>query len=155
MSTDFLAMSVDLAVGNVAVGGGPFGSVVVRDGELVSTGVNLVTRSLDPTAHAEVVAIRAACQQLGSFSLAGCDLYASCEPCPMCLASALWARVDRVIFAADRYEAAEAGFDDLAFYDLFERTPRDQWTTPVAKTPHGDPFAPFRAWAENADRTEY
>ena len=103
--------------------------LIVRGDDIVAEGVNRVTRDLDPTAHAEVVAIRSACQAVGDFNLAGCVLVSSCEPCPLCLAAALWARVDAIVYAADRHDAARGGFDDLAFYDLFD-TPRDQWALP-------------------------
>ena len=102
----WLQQVIDLAVANVAAGGGPFGALIVRDGELLAPGVNRVTRDLDPTSHAEVCAIRAACQKIEDFSLAGCVLYTSCEPCPMCLAASLWAHLDRVVYAADRHDAA-------------------------------------------------
>jgi tRNA(Arg) A34 adenosine deaminase TadA len=150
----WLAESLRIAERNVADGGGPFGALVAKDGEIVATGVNRVTPALDPTAHAEVVAIRAACQALGTFSLAGCVLVSSCEPCPMCLASALWARVDGVLFAADRHDAAKAGFDDRAFYELFEN-PREAWQVPVTRVSTSDSFAPFSAWLGRSDRIEY
>jgi tRNA(Arg) A34 adenosine deaminase TadA len=150
----WLAESVRIATRNVADGGGPFGALVAKDGEIISTGVNRVTPSLDPTAHAEVVAIRAACQALGDFKLTGCVLVSSCEPCPMCLASALWARVDRVVFAADRNDAAKAGFDDRAFYELFEN-PRENWEVPVSRLSLKDGFAPFDAWLDRPDRVDY
>ncbi|MBN9741222.1 MULTISPECIES: nucleoside deaminase [Amycolatopsis] len=150
----WLAECVRIAEKNVADGGGPFGALVVKDGEIVATGVNRVTPSLDPTAHAEVVAIRAACQALGTFSLAGCVLVSSCEPCPMCLASSLWARVDRVLYTADRDDAARAGFDDRAFYELFEN-PRETWQTPVSRVSTPEAFAPFSAWLNRSDRIEY
>ena len=113
---DWLAEAVDLATRNVAEGGGPFGALIVQDGVELGRGVNRVTRDNDPTAHAEVCAIRAACTAKGDFRLHGATLYTSCEPCPLCLSSALWARVDRVLFAADRHDAARGGFDDLEFY---------------------------------------
>jgi guanine deaminase len=150
----FLDLAVDLAVRNVADGGGPFGAVVVRDGVVLARGQNRVTRDNDPTAHAEVQAIRAACRELGSFSLAGCTLYSSCEPCPMCLASALWSRVDRVLFAADRDDAARGGFDDRAFYELFD-TPRSQWSVPVVQQRDGNSPAPFDAWLASVERVDY
>ncbi|WP_380159491.1 nucleoside deaminase [Kineococcus sp. R86509] len=150
----FLDLAVDLAVQNVADGGGPFGAVVVRDGVVIAQGQNRVTRDNDPTAHAEVQAIRAACQELGSFSLAGCTLYSSCEPCPMCLASALWSRVDRVLFAADRDDAARGGFDDRAFYELFD-TPRSAWAVPVVQQRDGNSPAPFDAWLASVERVDY
>lgn len=150
----FLDLAVELAVQNVADGGGPFGAVVVRDGVVISRGQNRVTRDNDPTAHAEVQAIRAACRELGTFSLAGCTLYSSCEPCPMCLASSLWARVDRVLFAADRYDAARGGFDDRAFYELFD-TPRSQWAVPVQQQRDENSPAPFDAWLASVERVDY
>ena len=128
--------------------------MIARDGEIVATGNNLVTASHDPTAHAEVVAIRAACAALGSHLLSGCALYTSCEPCPMCLSAAWWARVDRIVFAAGRDDAAAAGFDDSAIYEEVGR-PLDQRTLPIAREPHPQALAPFEAWAANPDRTEY
>ncbi|HWD01384.1 MAG TPA: nucleoside deaminase [Amycolatopsis sp.] len=151
---DWLLEAVRIATRNVADGGGPFGALVVKGHDIVATGVNRVTPSLDPTAHAEVVAIRAACQALGTFKLDGCVLVSSCEPCPMCLASSLWARVDRVVYAADRHDAAKAGFDDRAFYELFEK-PRETWDVPVSALPVKDGFAPFDAWLDRADRVDY
>ena len=156
VSTDkeWLDRAVRLATDNVAAGGGPFGALIVRNGEIVATGVNQVTPTLDPTAHAEVVAIRAACQALGDFRLTGCVLVTSCEPCPMCLSSALWARVDRVVYAADRHDAARAGFDDQAFYDLFSQ-PREHWTIGVRQMSEVDGSVPFATWLERPDRVEY
>jgi guanine deaminase len=150
----FLGQAVDLAGANVSAGGGPFGAVIVRDGLVVATGQNRVTRDLDPSAHAEVVAIRAACQALGSYSLAGTTLYASCEPCPMCLATSLWARIDRVVYAANRDDAAAGGFDDRTFYELFG-DPDAVWPTVVEAAEHPGAFAPFRTWLAHAERTAY
>ncbi|WP_129336179.1 nucleoside deaminase [Cellulomonas endophytica] len=150
----FLAHAVRLATENVADGGGPFGAVVVLDGAVVGTGQNRVTRDHDPTAHAEVVAIRDACRALGSFSLVGATVFASCEPCPLCLAATLWSRVDRVVYAADRHDAAAVGFDDSAFYELFARE-RDTWPMPVVAHRLADADAPMRAWAEHAARVHY
>lgn len=150
----WLSWAVDLAVKNVAAGGGPFGAVIVRDGELVAAGQNRVTRDLDPTAHAEVTAIRRACATLQDFSLTGCVLYSSCEPCPLCLTAALWARLDRVVYAADRHDAARGGFDDREFYDLLDRD-RSTWPTPVEHGPSPAHFAPFEAWLDKDDRTPY
>jgi guanine deaminase len=156
MSTDeqWLQQAVDLAVANVADGGGPFGAVIVRGGEVVAVGQNRVTADLDPTAHAEVQAIRAAAKALGDFSLAGCTLYTSCEPCPMCLASSLWARLDRIVFAADRHDAADGGFDDREFYELFARD-RSTWATTVEALALDRPTAPFEAWLRHDGRTDY
>ncbi len=150
----WLTHALDLAVANVADGGGPFGAVIVRDGVLLSTGQNRVTRDNDPTAHAEVLAIRAACAAVDDFSLAGCVLYTSCEPCPLCVAASLWARLDRVVYAADRDDAARGGFDDREFYELFSRD-RATWPTLVQPGQHADPFAPFDAWLQKSDRVDY
>ncbi len=146
--------AVALAVDSVRNGGGPFGAVVVEDGQVVARGVNRVTQNLDPSAHAEVLAIREACQARGDFQLRGMTLYSSCEPCPMCLATALWARVDRVLYAANRHDAAVGGFDDVAFYDLFA-TPREQWQTPVVEVRTQQPAAPFDAWLRSESRIDY
>lgn len=150
----WIAQAIDLAVANVAAGGGPFGAVIVRDGVVVSAGQNRVTRDLDPTAHAEVVAIRNACRTTGDFSLAGMTLYTSCEPCPLCVSASLWARLDRVVYAADREDAARGGFDDREFYELFARD-RDTWPTRVDEVRPSDAAAPFDAWLANAERTAY
>jgi guanine deaminase len=150
----WLERAVELAIDNVANGGGPFGAVIVRDDALVATGQNRVTATLDPTAHAEVVAIRAACQVEGSFSLAGAVLYTSCEPCPLCLSAALWARVDRVVFAADRDDAARGGFDDREFYELFS-TPRELWHIAIDSVRILQSPAPFDAWLAHEARTDY
>jgi guanine deaminase len=142
------------ATQNVADGGGPFAALIVRGDDIVAEGVNRVTRDLDPTAHAEVVAIRNACQAIGGFILSGCVLVSSCEPCPLCLSAGLWARVDEIVFAADRHDAARGGFDDLAFYELFD-TPRDQWSLPVRQLSTSSATAPFDAWLAKSDRVDY
>jgi guanine deaminase len=152
-----LARAVDLATENVQHGGGPFGAIVVSADGRVFEGVNRVTANLDPTAHAEVTAIRAACQALGTFDLSGASLYSSCEPCPMCLASSLWARIERVYFAADRDDAADAGFDDALFYRYFEGGAEDRRAMPVGSIDlgHERSIAPFTAWKRNATRIDY
>lgn len=150
----WLKAVVDRATANVADGGGPFAALVVHGGEVVADGVNRVTRDLDPTAHAEVVAIRTACRALGTHVLAGTVLVSSCEPCPLCLSAALWARVDAVVYAADRDDAARGGFDDRAFYELFDR-PRDTWDLSVRQVRSTDAAAPFDAWLAKADRVDY
>lgn len=147
--------AIELATTSVRNGGGPFGALIVKDGEVVAIGKNGVTSNLDPTAHGEVSAIRAACRQLGSFSLDGCVLVTSCEPCPMCLSSALWARVDRIIFAADRDDAAVAGFDDRKFYDLFEKKPAEMWPMAIEQVEMANRTAPFDAWLAKPDRIDY
>ncbi len=150
----FLEAAVELARQNVLGGGGPFGAVIVEHGEVVARAGNQVTRDNDPTAHAEVLAIRAACTMREDFQLRGMTLYSSCEPCPMCMATALWARVDRVLFAGNRHDAARGGFDDVAFYDLFA-TAREQWDTPVLEVRTTNPAAPFDEWLSTTHRTAY
>ena len=152
----WLARAVELATRNVAEQGGPFGAVIVTADGQVFDGTNRVTASNDPTAHAEVTAIRTACAALGTFDLSGAVLYTSCEPCPMCLASSLWARLDRVVFAADRHDAADAGFDDAAFYEYFE-TPVEERSLPVTRMQlgEGQALAPFTAWTSSVSRIDY
>ncbi|MGC1209211.1 MAG: nucleoside deaminase [Ornithinimicrobium sp.] len=150
----FLEEAVEHARKNVLEGGGPFGAVIVENGVVVARAANRVTLDNDPTAHAEVLAIRAACKERGDFQLRGMTLYSSCEPCPMCLATALWSRVDRVFFAGDRHDAARGGFDDLAFYELFA-TPREQWDTAVLEVRTENPAAPFDEWLNSSTRTDY
>ena len=127
--------------------------VVTADGRRFS-GVNRVTADNDPTAHAEVMAIRAACRELGTFDLSGATLYTSCEPCPMCLSASLWARLDAVWFAADRHDAAAGGFDDAEFYEYFA-TPEHERSLPVRPVALAERTAPFEAWARNVARTAY
>lgn len=152
----YLSRAVTMAAENVANNGGPFGAVVVTADGRAFDGLNRVTESNDPTAHAEVTAIRAACSGLETFDLDGAVLYSSCEPCPMCLASALWARIDHVVFAADRHDAAAAGFDDAVFYNYFD-TPVEQRSMPVRQMePDGVvAAAPFDAWKANSTRVAY
>lgn len=149
----YLELAVQLAVRNVNDGGGPFGAIVVTPDGTVHEGVNRVTRDNDPTAHAEVVAIRRAAAASGTFDLTGSVLYASCEPCPLCLAAALWARIDQVLFAADRHGAAAAGFDDAVFYEYFDGIRPE--LLPVRHAPLSSSEEPFDAWRANEGRVEY
>jgi guanine deaminase len=150
----WLAQAISLARQNVVDGGGPFGALIVAGDQVLGRGVNRVTRDNDPTAHAEVTAIREACQKRGDFRLDGAVLFTSCEPCPLCLSASLWARVDRVVFAADRYDAARGGFDDLEFYELFARE-RALWPTEVVGRTVPLAVAPFDAWLANEARVSY
>jgi guanine deaminase len=150
----FLARSIQLATANVLNSGGPFGAVIVTADGQAFDGVNRVTADNDPTAHAEVTAIRTACRELGTFDLSGAVLYTSCEPCPMCLSASLWARLDAVWFAADRHDAASGGFDDAEFYEYFAK-PEHERSLPVRPVPLAERTAPFEAWARNAARTAY
>jgi tRNA(Arg) A34 adenosine deaminase TadA len=151
---DFLREAVRVASANVDQGGGPFGAIVVRDGEIVASGANGVTRSNDPTAHAEIEAIRAACGALGSFQLEGCEIYASSEPCPMCLGAVYWARPEAVYYANARETAVQAGFDDHHIYEEFALPPAER-RYPVKQLVIEEADEPFRRWADKSDRVEY
>jgi tRNA(Arg) A34 adenosine deaminase TadA len=147
--------AIELSVENVRSGrGGPFGAVVARGGEVIAEGVNLVTSTSDPTAHAEVVAIRNACKQLGSFQLEGCELYTSCEPCPMCLGAIYWARPVRLFYAGTHKDAAAAGFDDSFIYSQM-RLPVADRHIPMQQLLGEEAMAPFRAWQESVDKIPY
>ncbi|MFP3581139.1 nucleoside deaminase [Arthrobacter sp. fls2-241-R2A-200] len=150
---EFLNRAVQLAVQNVADGGGPFGAVVVMADGTVHEGVNRVTRDFDPTAHAEVVAIRRAAAATHRFDLSGAVLYTSCEPCPLCLSATLWARIGRVYYAADRYGAARAGFSDAVFYEYFAGSRPE--LLPVEHSPLESSGQPFEAWRHHTRRTAY
>lgn len=151
---EFVARAIALALQGVRAGGGPFGAVVVRGEEIVGEGANRVTSTNDPTAHAEIVAIRAACTRLAAFQLEDCALYTSCEPCPMCLGAVYWARPRAVFFSTTRYDAAAAGFDDAYIYDELPLAPA-QRKLPMRLAEHPDAHAPFAAWAAQADRVDY
>jgi tRNA(Arg) A34 adenosine deaminase TadA len=150
-----MRQAITLAEQNVASGlGGPFAALITRGGEVVATGTNRVTSANDPTAHAEVVAIRNACTALGSFQLTGCDLYTTCEPCPMCLGAIYWARPDRVFYGAGREDASQAGFDDGYIYREINRLPgeRDIFMQQALRE---EALPIFSAWREKEDRTDY
>ena len=152
---DFMRAAIDAAFAGMRKGeGGPFGAVIVRGGEVIASGCNRVTSSHDPTAHAEVVAIRAAAQALGTHSLAGCTIYASCEPCPMCLAAIYWARLDRLFFACTRADAAAAGFDDEVFYQELAK-PLDERSVPTALLLRDEAWTVMREWIARSDKTPY
>lgn len=138
----------------LAGAGGPFGAIVARGDEVLAEGWNQVTTHCDPTAHAEVVALRGAAARLQQFSLAGCVLYTSCEPCPMCLAAAYWARIDRIVFAATRADAAAGGFDDAFLYEELAR-PLAQRQLPMAQALHDEAAAVFADWLAKPDRVPY
>lgn len=153
--TTYLREAIDLAVDNVRTGrGGPFAALVVRNGEVLGQGTNVVTTTNDPTAHAEVVAIRRACDAQGEFQLDGCVLYSTCEPCPMCLSAIYWARIDRVYYAATQDEAAAAGFDDEHIYEELCMPPPDR-TVPMKQCLHDASQRPFEAWLDYDERVEY
>lgn len=143
-----IEQAIALAKTNVSNGGGPFGAIVITASGTVYEGVNRVTDNNDPTAHAEVTAIRNACQGEGTFDLSGATIYSSCEPCPMCLGACLWARIENIYFAANRFDAADAGFDDAAFYEVLK-------SPPVYVVETNEKTAPFDAWKTATNKTAY
>ena len=152
---DFMRRAIALADRNVATGaGGPFGSVVVHDGRIVGEGANIVTGSNDPTAHAEIVAIRAACRTLDRFSLEGCEIYASCEPCPMCLSAIYWARIDRAWFGNTAQDAAEIGFDDAFLYRELA-IPMAERSLAIEQLLRDEAQGSFSAWRSSSIKVPY
>ena len=150
----FMQQAIDLSIENVANGGGPFGAVIVRDGEVIATGTNRVTATCDPTAHAEVSAIRAACAKLGDFKLAGCTIYSSCEPCPMCLSALYWAGVERIFYGNTKEDAKAINFDDSFIYD---QTALDysERSIPCINIMREQALAGFKAWSDKEDKVLY
>lgn len=155
MDEEFLRQAVDLAVENARSGqGGPYGAVIVKEGRAIASSGNMVTSNIDPTAHAEVMAIRLACQKLNDFQLPGCILYSSCEPCPMCLGAIYWARLEKVYFACSRHDAAAANFDDSFIYDEIAVLPHQRHIAMLhLNLPNA--MQPFRVWAEKSDKVLY
>jgi len=152
---EYMRKAISLAEENVrSLSGGPFGAVIVKDGQVIGSAVNTVTSDNDPTAHAEVNAIRKACKELGSFDLRGCTLYTSCEPCPMCLAAAYWARVDKIYFAADKNDAGKAGFDDAFIYKEIAR-PIPERSLPTEQILGEEGKEPFDIWMESDGKILY
>ncbi len=155
MVNAFMQEAIRRAVENVRSGrGGPFGAVVVNDGRIIATGVNSVTSDNDPTAHAEVIAIREACRALGAFQLTGCEIYTSCEPCPMCLGAIYWARADRVYYAATAKDAADAGFDDSFIYEELTRADSER-RIPFEAMMRDAGLEAFREWKQKDDHIPY
>lgn len=151
----FMEEAIGLARDNVhQVNGGPFGAVVVKDGEVIGRGINRVTMNNDPTAHAEIVAIREACQKLGSFNLEGCEIYSSCEPCPMCLGSIYWAKIDKLYYAATKDDAAKANFSDAHIYEEFA-LPTDQRQIPTIQLMHKEALKIFDEWSSSEHKIPY
>ncbi len=150
----FMREAIRLASASVLRGGGPFGAVIVKDGEIVAGSANSVTIDLDPTAHAEVNTIRQACRKLGTFDLSGCVIYTSCEPCPMCLGAIYWARLDRIYYANNRKDAADIGFSDDDIYEELDR-PMNQRHLPIIAMLRDEALSSFRLWSEKEDKTEY
>ena len=155
MHNPFMARAIELSLENIRSGrGGPFAAVVVRDGKIIAEGANCVTSTNDPTAHAEVVAIREACKNLKHFELTNCDIYTTCEPCPMCLGAIYWARPARVYFANTASDASKAGIDDSLIYEEIPR-PHSERRIPLIPMMREEALEAFRAWESKPDKTEY
>jgi tRNA(Arg) A34 adenosine deaminase TadA len=153
-SEDFMLRAIALSLENARAGRGPFGALVARGDQVLAEGANRVTDTNDPTAHAEVVAIRAACASLKSFELTGCDLYSSCEPCPMCLGAIYWARPRHVFFANTREDAAAIGFDDALIYAELS-TPVTRRKIPMTQMMRDEALAAFQEWSRNPNKKAY
>ena len=150
----FMQLAIDLSIENVAQGGGPFGAVIVRNGEIIATGTNRVTENCDPTAHAEVSAIRAACAKLGDFKLSGCTIYSTCEPCPMCLSALYWAGVERIFYGNTKQDAKSINFDDSFIYDQIALDYSER-AIPCVNFMREEALAGFKAWVEKVDKVLY
>ena len=146
--------AIELSIKSVRNGGGPFGAIIAREGEIIAEGSNGVTIYNDPTAHAEVTAIRKACEKLGTFELKGCEIYTSCEPCPMCLGAIYWAHLDKIYYANDRKDAAEIGFDDDFIYQEIEVKPQYR-KKPSEILMREEGLEAFRIWNKKTDKIEY
>ncbi len=151
----FMQMAIELSVQNVSKSlGGPFGAVVVKDGVVVGKSANRVTTTNDPTAHAEVLAIRLACETLNTFDLSGCQIYTSCEPCPMCLGAIYWSRIETIYFANTKTDAAHIGFDDKFIYDELEK-PMEKRALPVIQLMRDEALQAFKLWEKSPLKVEY
>lgn len=150
----FMRKAIELSKQNIENNGGPFGAVIVKEGEIIATGVNRVTDSCDPTAHAEVSAIRAAAKKLNSFDLSGCEIYSSCEPCPMCLGAIYWARLDKLYYGNTKEDAKDINFDDSFIYEEIELTP-DKRQLPSENFLRDEAIKAFEQWMETDSKTEY
>jgi tRNA(Arg) A34 adenosine deaminase TadA len=151
----FMRMAIDLSEHNVKEGqGGPFGAVIVKDGMVVARSANKVVPTNDPTAHAEVSAIRLACQELGTYNLEGCEIYTSCEPCPMCLGAIYWARIDKIYYANTKADAAAIGFDDHFIYQEIDQ-PMEKRKLPHTQLMRDDALGAFKLWSESESKTDY
>jgi guanine deaminase len=150
----FMRKAIALSITNIQKGGGPFGAVIVKDGKIIATGVNKVTAKNDPTAHAEVMAIRKAAKKLGTFNLSGCEIYTSCEPCPMCLGAVYWAHLDRMYYGNTKNDARNIGFDDSFIYDEIDLSPENRKIKTVQLLDN-EAIAAFEAWKLSEDKIAY
>lgn len=154
MNIDYMQRAIQLAEESVKNGGGPFGAVIVKENRIIAEGANSVTLNNDPTAHAEVSVIRKACSDLNTFDLGGCEIYSSCEPCPMCLSAIYWARIDRIYYGCDKEDAKQIGFDDSFIYEQIELKPEER-SIPAKQILHEEALSAFRMWEDKENKTEY
>ena len=154
MKNEFMKRAIELSIESVNKGGGPFGCVIIKDEKIVSEGSNKVTSTNDPTAHGEIVAIREACKKINIFSLAGCELYSSCEPCPMCLSAIYWARIDKIYYANTRKDAQKIDFDDSLIYSEFQKN-IDKRKIPMVQMMRSEALKAFELWDKKTDKVKY
>ena len=150
----FMRKAIALSIENIQKGGGPFGAVIVKDGKIIATGSNRVTANTDPTAHAEINAIRKASRKLGTFDLSGCQIYSSCEPCPMCLGAIYWAHLDKLYYGNTKLDAKNIGFDDSFIYDEIDLKPKDRKVT-TTQLLQDEAIVAFELWHKTDNKVEY
>ena len=154
MKNRFMSRAIELSIKSVKSGGGPFGSVIIKNNEIISEGMNRVTKNNDPTAHGEIVAIRNACKNLNDFSLKGCELYTSCEPCPMCLSAIYWSRIDKIYYANTRDDAKNIDFDDsLIYLELTKKN--EERTIPTIQLMRDEALQGFKLWESTENKVKY
>jgi len=154
MNNEFMLIAISLSIESVKTGGGPFGSIIVKDNKIISEGFNKVTTTNDPTAHGEIVAIREACKKLNNFNLNGSELYSSCEPCPMCLSAIYWARIDKIYYANTRKDAQKIDFDDSLIYSEFQKS-IDKRKIPMVQLMRNEALKAFELWDSKKDKVKY
>ena len=154
MKNEFMKKAIELSVKSINNGGGPFGCIIVKDNTIISEGSNKVTSTNDPTAHGEIVAIREACKKINNFSLSGCELYSTCEPCPMCLSAIYWARIDKIYYANTREDAQKIDFDDSFIYSEFQKN-INQRTIPMFQMMRNEALKAFELWDKKKDKIKY
>jgi len=154
MKNRFMSRAIELSIESVKSGGGPFGSVIIKNNEIISEGMNRVTKNNDPTAHGEIVAIRNACKNLNNFSLKGCELYTSCEPCPMCLSAIYWSRVDKIYYANTRDDAKKIDFDDSLIYSELTKKIKER-KIPTTQLMRDEALQGFKLWKNTENKVKY
>ena len=154
MKNEFMKRAIELSIESVNKGGGPFGCIIIKDEKIVSEGSNKVTSTNDPTAHGEIVAIREACKKINNFSLAGCELYSSCEPCPMCLSAIYWARIDKIYYANTRKDAQKIDFDDSLIYSELQKNINGR-QIPMIQMMRSEALKAFELWDKKTDKVKY